>query len=120
MTNRDKLTKEECESALYEASAATGSSPCHAFFESNYTKNNSKRNPETEGMTFDILHYALLTAERAVKIMKQQQHNKEEDAREMMRALEGTSVSEQIAPDSAEGNWFAHSSGSVLFISSSG
>ena len=73
MTNRDKLTKEECESALYEASAATGSSPSHTFFESNYTKNNSKRNPQTESMTVDILHYALLTAERAVKIMKQQQ-----------------------------------------------
>ena len=117
MTNRDKLTnQEECESALYEASAATGSSPSHTFFESNYTKNNSKRNPETERMTFDILHYALLTAERAVKIMKQQQHNKEEDAREMMRALEGTSVSEQIAPDSAEGNWFAQSSGSVVVV----
>ena len=117
MTNRDKLTnQEECESALYEASAATGSSPTHTFFESNYTKNNSKRNPQTESMTFDILHYALLTAERAVKIMKQQQHNKEEDAREMMRALEGTSVSKQIAPDSAEGNWFAHSSGSVVVV----
>ena len=50
-------------------------------------KNNSKGNQETERMTFYILHYALLTAERAVKVMKQQQSNKEEDAREMMRAL---------------------------------
>ena len=53
-------------------------------------------------MTFDILHYALLTAERAVKIMKQKQRNKEDD--EMMRALEGTNVSGQVAPDSADGN----------------
>ena len=71
VTHRDKLTnEEECENALYEASAATGSSPSHTFFENNYTKNNSKRNPETERMTFGILHYALLTAERSVKIMK--------------------------------------------------
>ena len=53
-------------------------------------------------MTFDILHYALLTAERAVKIMKQKQRNEEED--EMMRALEGTGVSGQVAQDSAEGD----------------
>ena len=68
----------------------------------NYTKDNNIRNPETERMTFDILHYALLTAERAVKIMKQKQRNEEED--EMMRALEGTNVSGHVAPDSAEGN----------------
>ena len=103
VTHRDTLTtEEECENALYEASAATGSSPSHTFFVSNYCKDNSKRNPETERMTFDILHYALLTAERAVKIMKQKQRNEEED--EMMRALEGTNVSGQVAPDSAEGN----------------
>ena len=74
---------------------------------SNYCKDNSERNPETERMTFHILHYALLTAERAVKIMKQKQRNKEED--EMMRALEGTNVSGQVAPDSADGNRFANS-----------
>ena len=103
VTHRDKLkTEDECENALYEASAATGSSPSHTFFVANYTKENSKRNPETERMTFDIIHYALLTAERAVKIMKQKQKNEEED--EMMRALEGTSVSGQVSPDSADGN----------------
>ena len=69
---------------------------------SNYCKDNITCNPETERMTFDILHYALLTAERAVKIMKQKQRNEEED--EMMRALEGTNVSGQVAPDSADGN----------------
>ena len=103
VTHRDKLkTEEECENALYEASAATGSSPSHTFFVANYTKENSERNLETERMTFDILHYALLTAERAVKIMKQKQRNKEED--EMMRALDGPSVSGQVSPDSADGN----------------
>ena len=103
VTHRDKLrTEEDCENALYEASAATGSSPSHTFFVSNYCKENSERNPETERMTFDILHYALLTAERAVKIMKQKQRNEEED--EMMRVLEGTNVSGQVAPDSADGN----------------
>ena len=115
VTHRDKVTnKEECENALYEASAATVSSPSHTFFESNYTKNNSKRNPETERMTFEILHYAMLTAESAMKIMKQKQRNEEED--EMMRALEGTNVSGQVAPDSAEGNWFAYSSGLVVVV----
>ena len=104
MTHRDKLkTEEECDNALYEASAATGSSPSQTFFVTNYTRENSKRNPETERMTFDILHYALLTAARAVKIMKQQQKNKEED--EMMLALGGTSISGHVPPDSADGNF---------------
>ena len=105
VTHRDKLKEEECENALFEASAATGSSPSHTFFVTNYTKKNSERSPETERMTFDILHYALLTAERAVKIMKQQQKNKEED--EMMHALEGTSISGHVPPDSADGNFTA-------------
>ena len=106
VTHRDKLkSDEECDNALYEASAATGSSPSHTFFMTNYTKESSQRNPKTERMTFDILHYALLTAERAVKIMKQQQKNKEED--EMVRALEGTSVSGHVPPDSADGNFIA-------------
>ena len=67
----------------------------------NYTKENKKRNPEIERMTFDILHYALMTAERAVKIMKQQEKNKKED--EMMKALEGVTISGQVAPDSVDG-----------------
>ena len=53
-------------------------------------------------MVFDILHCALLKAETAVKIMKQTQRNEEEY--EKKRALEGTNVSEQVAPDSAEGD----------------
>ena len=106
MTHRDTLEKKkDCENALDEASAATGSSPSHTFFVTNYTKHNRERNPETERMTFDILHYALLTAERAVKIMKQQQKNKEED--DMMLALEGTSISGHVPPDSADGNFTA-------------
>ena len=67
----------------------------------NYTKENKNRNPEIERMTFDILHYALMTAERAVKIMKQQEKNKKED--EMMKALEGVTISGQVAPDSVDG-----------------
>ena len=67
----------------------------------NYTKDKKKRNPKIERMTFDILHYALMTAERAVKIMKQKEKNKRED--EMMKALEGVTVSGQVAPDSADG-----------------
>ena len=34
----------------------------------------------------------------------------------MMHALEGTGVSEQIAPDSAGGNWFAYNSGLVVVV----
>ena len=68
----------------------------------NYCKDINIRNPETERIVFDILHCALLKAERAVKIMKQKQRNEEED--EMMRALEGTGVSGQVAQDSAEGD----------------
>ena len=102
VTHHDKLkNKEDCDNAKYEASAATGSAPGHVFFVANYTKENSTRHPETERMTFDILHFALLSAERAVKIMKQKLKNEEEDR--MMRALEGVSVKEQVAPDSADG-----------------
>ena len=68
---------------------------------SNYCIENYTRNPETERVIFDILHYALLTAETAVKIMKQKQRNEEKD--EKMRALEGISISGQVALDSAEG-----------------
>lgn len=55
-------------------------------------------------MAFDILHYALMTAERAVKIMKQKEKNKQED--EMMKALEGVTFSGQVAPDSKDGNLY--------------
>ena len=53
-------------------------------------------------MTFDILNCVLTTAERAVKIMKQQEKNKQED--EMMKALEGVNICGQVALDSADGN----------------
>jgi len=103
VTHRDTLeSEEECKDALDEASAATGSSTSHTFFVWNYTKDNKERKPEIEKMAFDILHYALMTAERAVKIMKQKEKNKQED--EMMKALEGVTVSGQVAPDSADGN----------------
>lgn len=101
ITHRDTLnTEDEEKDAFDEASAATGSSPSHTFFMWNYTKDNRSRNPEIERMTFDILHYTLMTAERAVKIMKQKEKNKRED--EMMKALEGVTVSGQVAPDSAD------------------
>ena len=57
-------------------------------------------------MIFNILHYALLTAERAVKIMKQRRRNEED---EMMRTPEGINVSRQVALHSADGNRFANS-----------
>ena len=43
----------------------------------------------------------MLSAERAVKIMKQKLKNEEEDR--MMRELQGVSVKGQVAPDSADG-----------------
>lgn len=101
VTHRDELkTEEACKDALEEASAATGSSISHTFFVANYTKQNSARNPEIEKMVFDILHYALMTAERAVKIMKQKEKNKLED--EMMKALDGASLSGRVPPDSED------------------
>ena len=58
-------------------------------------------------MIFDILHCALLTAERDVKIMKQRQRNEEQD--EMMRVPKGINVSRKVALYSADGNRFAYS-----------
>ena len=69
----------------------------------NYTKENKERNPEIERMTFDILHNVLVAAERAVKIMKQKEKNKQED--ELMKALEGLKTSENVVPDFAEGQF---------------
>ena len=87
ITHRDKLkSKEECGNPLRQASATTGSSSDHTFFVHNYTKDNSKGNPETECMVFDILHCAQLTAEKAVKVMKQREM--EEDAK-TMNSVEG-------------------------------
>ena len=46
VTHRDTMeTEEECENALYEASAATGSSPSHTFFVANYTKKEQRTQP---------------------------------------------------------------------------
>ncbi len=102
VTHRDTLeTEEEEKDALDEASAATGSSTSHTFLVWNYTKENKARNPSIEKMAFDILHYALMTAERAVKIMKQKEKNKKED--EMMKALEAINDSGQGPPDPADG-----------------
>ena len=57
-------------------------------------------------MTFDILHNALVTAERAVKIMKQREKNKQED--EMVEALERINISGQVPPDGNVRNSFQH------------
>ena len=104
VTNRDKLEyEEECKDALDNAATATGSSLRHTFFMRNYTEDNRDRNPETEKTVFDILNCALMNAERAVKIMKQKEKDKQEG--EMMKALEGVTVSGEVAPDSADGNF---------------
>ena len=103
MSHRDTLKSEElCKDALDEASVATGSSRKHTFFMRNYSKRNRERNPEIEKMAIDILHSALMTAERAVKIMKQKEKKKQED--EMVIALEGVTIGEQLVPDYADGN----------------
>ncbi|KAK3740559.1 hypothetical protein QZH41_014949 [Actinostola sp. cb2023] len=91
VTHRDTLhTQEECDSALEFASAATGSSRSHTFFVANYCPANPGPDVNTELQIFDILHFAILTAERYVKIAKQQKRNREED--EMQKALENTSI----------------------------
>ena len=103
VTQRDKLKDEEdCHDALDEALAATGSSTSHTFLVWNYTENNKERNPKIEKIILDILHTALTTAEQAVKFMKLKEKNKQED--EMMKALEGVTVSGQVAPDYEDGN----------------
>ena len=100
VTHCDELKSEkEKEEALEDAYKATSSSPSNTFLTWNYTKDNTERNPEIERMTFDILHYALIAAEKAVKQMKSQERNERED--DIMRALEGMSVS---GPDSPDGN----------------
>lgn len=66
---------------------------------SNYTQKN-ERNPEIEEVTLDILDCALMNAERAVQIMKEKEKNKREG--EMMKALEGVTVSGQVSPDLAD------------------
>lgn len=100
VTHCDELKSEkEKEEALEDAYKATSSSPSNTFLTWNYTKDNTERNPEIERMTFDILHYALITAEKAVKQMKSRERNERED--DMMSALEGMSVS---GPDSPDGN----------------
>ena len=103
ITRCDQLNGEEEKNKAWEdAYEATNSSPSHTFLTWNYTKDNIERNPEIERMTFDILHYALITAERAVKQMKNRERNKRED--DMMRALKCFTFSGQVAPDSVDGN----------------
>ena len=57
------------------------------FFMENYTDERHERDRKTERVIFDILHYALLSAEKAVKIMKQEIKSKEE--KETKRLLGG-------------------------------
>ena len=57
-------------------------------------------------MTFKILHNALVTAERAVKIIKQREKNKQED--EMAEALERINISGQVPLDGKVRNSFEH------------
>ena len=68
----------------------------------NYTEDNEDRNPEIENTAFDILDCALINAERAVKIMKQKEKDKQEG--KMMKTSKGVTVSGQVAPDFADDN----------------
>jgi len=97
VTHRDTLRDDQCEAALELASAATGSSPRQTFFVANYCPANPGPNVNTELQIFEILHFALMTAERYVKIAKQQKRNKEED--KMQRALENTKIGSPSAID---------------------
>ncbi|XP_001624324.2 uncharacterized protein LOC5503216 [Nematostella vectensis] len=91
VTHRDKLkTEAECEQALNDASAATGSSRSHTFFVANYCPDNPGPNVNTELQIFNILHFALSMAERHVKIVKQQNKNKMEE--DLMSAMQNAAI----------------------------
>ena len=103
VTHRDCLRTEYCKEALNEASAATGSSLRDTFFVTNYTRDNTERNPDIEQMVFDILHHALKNAERAVMIMKLKEKNNQVD--EMMKTMKEVTAIEQVAPYSSDGKF---------------
>lgn len=92
--------EEHYEDVLNEALAATGSYLRDTFFMLNYTEDNNERNPEIEKMALDILDCALMNAERAVQIMKEKEKYKQEG--EMIKALEGVTVSGQVSPGPAD------------------
>lgn len=67
VTHHDTLhTEEDRQTALKQASEATGSSIGRTLFIWNYTNENRTRNPEIERMALEILHSAVKEAEKAV------------------------------------------------------
>ena len=73
------------------------------FFVTNYTRDNTERNPDIEQMVFDILHHALKNAGRAVMIMKLKEKNNQVD--EMMKIMKEVTAIEQVAPYSSDGKF---------------
>lgn len=73
VTHQDKVDLNQYESVLEAASRATGSPANQTRFISNYTVDNCPRVPDTEEQVVKVLQYALLAAERSVKISKQRQ-----------------------------------------------
>ncbi|XP_070553844.1 uncharacterized protein [Ptychodera flava] len=72
ITHKDVIQNlEERERIINQISAATSSAKNHVFFLRNYTPEYNQRDPNIELDVFRVLHSALVTAERFVKIAKQ-------------------------------------------------
>ena len=79
ITYLDKLRDEEDKSNAFDmASWAIGSSSERTFFISNYTHTSSDTSMTVERTALDILDFALLSAERFIRIKKQREKNQRE------------------------------------------
>ncbi|XP_070553846.1 uncharacterized protein [Ptychodera flava] len=72
ITHKDMIeNQEQREQMIDKISAATATAKNHVFFLRNYTPEFNQRDPTIELDVFRVLHSALVTAERFVKIAKQ-------------------------------------------------
>ena len=79
ITYLDKLKDEnDKENAFDMASWATGSSSERTYFIANYTHEKSEESIVVERTALDILDFALLSAERFIRIKKQREKNQME------------------------------------------
>ena len=79
ITYLDMLKDEEDKNNAFDmASWATGSSSERTFFIANYTYENNQKSSAVERTALDILDFALLSAERFIRITKQREKNQME------------------------------------------
>ena len=77
VTHGDKLgTEEERREILNTARSITRRPLFHTFLVSNYTEESNDRSLETESAILDILHCALMEAEKGLIVMKQREKRK--------------------------------------------